>query len=487
MYRMDICIDDVMNEFAKNHKVANKKIVKKAYDYALKMHDGQTRKSGEPYIMHPLRAARFVASWGFESDMVCATLLHDVVEDCNTTIEEIERLFGNSISGIVDSVTSLDKDLENAVGLTKEEIDKLSDDKLQERMTEKALFVKVADRLDNLYTIDIFPIEKQIKKAKHTREIIIPMLMREGAFQIIDLLEDLCLKIEHSERHNNIQEEYTRLLEENSYTTTSVLKLFTDVFHTGSLYVPTDIRATLDYVTRFKYNPRSSISVYRQLTADADNINQDLSKLLCKKNIAMYDLTLVINDEKNSPHGPDRPYDLSPLDVFFKIYENVLVNHNICILDYKETTYGDSSYLVLRDEMDNLYRLFIKTETQYARYKLGHVIDSDDNDFDSDFSTVGSPKKIKVFTKKGEARYIDAGATMLDFAFMIHSELGYHFDYATIDNNKGQRANAYDRLSPGDQITIETNPDIQPKIQWFKYVKTERAIEHLIHKLNGKT
>lgn len=486
MYIMDICIDDVMNELVKNHKVSNKKIVKKAYDYAFEMHDGQTRKSGEPYIMHPLRVARFIATWGFESDVICAALLHDVVEDCHTTIDEVERLFGDSISRIVDAVTSLDKDLENADELSKEEIDTLSDIKLQERMTEKALFVKAADRLDNLYTIDIFPEEKQVKKAKHTREVIIPMLMKEEAFKIIDQLEDLCLKIEHTERYNRINTEYARLREANAYTTDSVLKLFTDIFHSGSMFVSTELRLYLDYVAHFKYNTRSSISVYRQLIADADNITQDLPKLLCKKNIAMYDLTLVINDEKNSLHGPDRPYELSPLDVFFKIYEGVLMNHNICILDYKTTTYGESNYFILRDEMDNLYRLFVKTETQYMRYKLGHVIDSDDYTFDSDFSNTGATKKIKVFTKKGEAKYIDAGATMLDFAFMIHSELGFHFNYATIDNNKGQRANAYDRLSPGDQITIETDPEIQPKIQWFKYVKTEKATEHLIHKFSTK-
>lgn len=485
MYIMDICIDDVMNELVKNHKVSNKKTVKKAYDYALEMHEGQSRKSGEPYIMHPLRVARFVATWGFESDVICAALLHDVVEDCQTTLDKVERLFGDSISKIVDSLTSLDKDIENADELTKEELDKLSDTKLQEQMTEKALFIKAADRLDNLYTIDIFPKEKQIKKAKHTREVIIPMLIKEEAYKIIDQLEDLCLKIEHSERYNDINTEYAKLRETNSCTTDAVLKLFTDVFHTGSMYVSTELRSYLDYVARFKYNVRSSVSIYRQLIADAENINRDLPKLLCKKNIAIYDLTLVINDEKNSLHGPDRPYELSPLDVFFKIYENILMNHNICILDHKTTTYGESNYFILRDEMDNLYRLFIKTETQYMHYKLGHVIDSDDYTFDSDFSNTGTAKKIKVFTQKGEAKYIDAGATMLDFAFMIHSELGFHFDYATIDNNKGQRANAYDRLSPGDQITIETNPEIQPKIQWFKYVKTERAIEHLIHRFSN--
>ena len=486
MYIMDICIDDVMKELVRNHKISNKKIVKKAYDYAFEMHEGQTRKSGEPYIMHPLRVARFIASWGFESDVICAALLHDVVEDCPTTIKDIEILFGDSISNIVDAVTSLDKDLENAEGLTKEELDKLSDLKLKEKMTEKALFVKAADRLDNLYTIEIFPKEKQIKKAIHTREVIIPMLMKEEAYKIIDELEDLCLKIEHTDRYNTINTLYQNLRETNSYTTTSVLKLFTDIFHEGSMYVSAETKSYLDYISRFKYNTRSSISVYRQLVSDAENINRDLPKLLNKKNIAMYDLTLVINDDKNSTHGPDRPYELSPIDIFFRIYEDVLINHNICIWNHRTTTYGESTYFILKDEMDNLYRLFIKTETQYLRYKLGHIIDSDDYTFDSDFSNVGLPSKIKVFTQKGEAKYIESGATMLDFAFMIHSKLGFHFNYATIDNNKGQHAHAYDRLSPGDQITIVKNEEITPKIQWFKYVKTERAIEHLIHYFSSK-
>ena len=145
----------------------------------------------------------------------------------------------------------------------------------------------------------------------------------------------------------------------------------------------------------------------------------------------MYDITLVINDDKDSIHGPDRPYDLSPYDIFFKLYEGVLMNNGICIIDHKSTTYGDSNYFILKDKMDNLYRLFIKTETQYMHYKLGHVIDVEDFNFEEVNNT--PENKIKVFTAKSEARYIDASATMLDFAFMIHSELGFHFEYAMID------------------------------------------------------
>lgn len=482
MYTMDICIDDIMRELVRNHKVANKKIVQKAYDFASEMHKGQTRKSGEPYIMHPLRVARYIASWGFESDVICAALLHDCIEDCDTNINEISKLFGTSISEAVDAVTSLDKELDKAFHLTKEEIDKLSDIKLQEKMTEKALFVKAADRLDNLNTIDSFSEEKKINKAKHTREVLIPMLMKEGAYRIIDQLENLCLKLEHPDRYNAIQSEYESILLRNSYSTGKVLRSFLDIFRSGNTSVTGESSPYFDYVAHFKYNTRSLISIYRQITADAENINYDLPKLLSKKNIALYDLTLVINDNKDSLHGPDRPDELSLFDIFFKIYETFLMNHGICILGYKSTTYGESCYFILRDQMDNMYRLFLKTETQYMRYKLGHIIDVDD--FGVEDSNAGLDNKIKVFTAKGEARYIDAGATMLDFAFMIHSELGFHFDYAMIDNSKTQRK-PYDRLSPGDTVTIVTNPEIQPKIQWFKYVKTEKAIEHLIRKLGG--
>ena len=480
-YTMDINIDDIIRELCKNHKVTNKKIVRKAYDYAADKHEGQRRKTGEPYIMHPLRVARFVARWGFESDVICAALLHDVVEDCHTSIEEIEKFFGSSISEIVDAVTDLHNELKKSGNLTKEEIDHLSDIKLKQRMTEKALFVKAADRLDNLYTIDGVPQEeKRINKAIHTRDIIIPMLKKEEAYRIIDQLEALCLKIEHPDRHAEITNIYNKMLNANSMTTDEVLMKFENVFQPGSVEVPIEYRSYLDYIARFKYNPRSSISVYRQINAEANNINNDLSHLLCKKNVAMYDLTLIINDETDSANGVDRPSELTPTDIFFKVYEGALMDSGICIVDHKDTTYGESSYFVLRDRMDNLYRLFIKTETQYMRYKLGHVIDIDDYNLnpDEDIETT----KIKVFTKSGEAKYIEAGATMLDFAFMIHSEIGFHFEYAMVDNNKTRRK-AYDRLTPGDTITIVTNPDINPDIKWFKYVKTEKAVEHLIRKL----
>lgn len=479
-YIMDVNIDDIMRELSKNHKVTNKKTVKKAYEFAAKKHELQKRKTGEPYIMHALRVARFVSSWGFESDVIASALLHDTVEDCNVTIEEIENLFDSNIAEMVDALTSLDKELENIDNLSKEQIDNLSDIKLKEKMTEKALFIKAADRLDNLYTIDgVKDEEKRIKKAIHTREIIIPMLKLEEAYRIIDELEVLCLKIEHPDRYAAINEYYGKLLDSNSITTKKNLDLFKKVFSYENNKMSSELSPYSDYIANFKYNPRSPISVYRQINLVADNINTDIRKFINKKNIAMYDLTLVINDNNDSHNGHDRPSELTPMDIFFKIFEVELMDNGICIVGRYDTTYGDSSYFLLRDELDNLYRLFIKTETEYMRYKLGHIIDADDYNVNPDEDS--NTKKIKVFTASGEARYIEAGATMLDFAFMIHTDIGFEFDYALIDNTKTHHT-YYERLSEGDTITIKTRPDVKPELKWIKYVKTSKAIDILIRK-----
>ena len=473
---MDICIDDVIRELTKNHKITNKSNVKKAYDYAALNHKNQKRKSGEPYIMHPLRVANLVASWGFESDVICAALLHDIIEDCAITLEHISNEFDSNIAKMVDTVTSIDKEIKDRTSLTKEEIDELSDRRLKEKMSEKALFIKVADRIDNLRTIDCFPEEKKIKKAQHTRSVIIPMLLHEEAFQLVDILENLCLKLEHPERCQLIDNMHENLLRINSYTTTKTLKLFSEVFSPDSSIVTNEFSSLRSSISDFKYNPRSPISIYRQINAQADNLNRDFSKLLCKKNIALYDLTLIISDE-SARAKQNLSEELRPSDIFLELYKNFLADKGFYLLDRGITTYKDSYYYILCDEMDNRYRLFVKTETEYMRYKLGHVIDIEDIKFDG--SDDLNETKIKLFKKDHSSIYIESGATMLDFAFAIHSEIGLHFDYALIDDSKTQHK-AFERLNEGDTITIVANPNIKPTLHWFKYVKTSKAVEHLI-------
>ena len=115
-------------------------------------------------------------------------------------------------------------------------------------------------------------------------------------------------------------------------------------------------------------------------------------------------------------------------------------------------------------------------------YKLGHIIDTEDV---TDFGTAIDGKKIKVYRRDETAMYIEAGATFLDFAFAIHSEIGLHFNYATIDGSKTQRK-PYEKINEGDIISVETDPTIEPNLHWFKYVKTGKAMDYLIKYLSGK-
>lgn len=304
--------------------------------------------------------------------------------------------------------------------------------------------------------------------------------MREGAYQLVNELENLCLKIEHPDRYLEINRLYTEMLRCNAFTTRKVLHLFKELFSRNSSLIPNTLLPYLSYIVDFTCSPRSPISIFRQLNREANNINHDLHKLLCKKNVAMYDLTLIVADDSTAADK------LTPLDIFYTFYAEALMEKGICILDYKETTHQDARYLVLCDSMDNLYRLFIKTEKEYLHYKLGHIVESDDVISFKDIDTLDPRntynKKIKVFKRDGSALYIDAGATMLDFAFAVHSEIGLHFDYALVDGSKTRRP-PYERLNEGDKITVVPSEEVKARIQWFKYVRTSKAVEHLVRYL----
>lgn len=472
MYQRKINFNDIISSLSANHKVFSKNAVKRAYTYAEKKHEGQFRKTGESYIMHPLRVAKFIAEWGFDSEMVIAALLHDVVEDCNTSIEEIMNEFGSPVANMVNTLTAVNKELHKAKGLSKQEIDKMSDAHLLRTMSEKAMFIKIADRLDNLNTIEGVSEEKQIGKAQHTREILIPMVKKEGAYYLVDQLEELCFKIEHKERYNEISSRYYELRLSNAITTGKIQALLSELFSGNSHLLPKELLSYQSNILDFTCTPRTKVSIFRQLSQEADNLKLELPQLFTKHKIALYDFTLILDNSISNP-----------LDVFYKYYEAVLSDRDIYILDYKKTSYEDSKYLLLCDEMDNLYRFFLRTESEQMHYKLGNIIDTDSSlsfvDVDDVDPRDAYKNKIKVFKKDGSACYIDAEATVLDFAFAIHSDLGLHFHYAIIDNLKTGLP-AHTRLNEGDMIEIVPNPKIKPKIQWFNCVKTSRATHYLV-------
>ena len=475
-YALVVNISDVMKAYSKNHKVGNKYGIKRAYEFAEKKHAGQTRGSGEPYIKHPLRVARLAAEWGSESDVIMAALLHDVAEDCGVPLSEIRELFGSNVEKIVDTVTALsDKEFANHT-LTKAQKDLLSDAKLQSRMNSEALLVKIADRIDNLNTLSGVKPEKRVPKAEHTKEIIIPMARLAKADHLADVLEDLCFKIEHPKMYEDIEKQYRQLLKDNSMTCQETLNTLEETVSSG--YSSRALGKYRRYITGFVHSERPCISIYRQISREALNLKEDLPDLLTKYKIELYDLTFIVSDEID-----DEKPGMHPYDVFFQYFDKALSSKGLYLLKYCFTSNKSTGYFLLSDEMDNMYRLFVRTELEYQRFLYGSIVDPDSN-FSIDNVNEVEPRdtyneKIRVFRRDGTAMDIDQGATVLDFAFYIHTDLGLHFDHAIIDESK-TKLPLSTRLSEGDLVTIVTSDKVSPDITWFKHVNTSRAKHTLV-------
>lgn len=364
--------------------------------------------------------------------------------------------------------------------------------KLIKNMNRRALLIKIADRLDNLNTIECFDLEKQARKARDTREILIPIANEAGAFQLMDQLQNLCIKIEHRDRYNALSQAYNQILLINSNSMNLFLNNLVSLVNTligiskdsfsSSILEMNKGTGLSKAIKRVEYKKRSIASLYRQVVAASSDGRTVSADLIRKDNTASYDITLIINDDYMESRN-----DTDINDIFFQLYEDYLIYCGIEICSVGFTEHGNSSYILITDEMKNLYRVFVRSESDYARYRIGDIVDGMD---EFNFKGVDEydpkntyTKKIKVFRRDGSPMYIEEGATVLDFAFAIHTEIGLHFDYAVVDGNPA-KLGPYTRLNEGDLVIIYDSESVSPSLKWFKYVKTIKAIDKLVKKIS---
>ena len=472
MYRKNISPNDIITGMEVNHTDPDIVLVRKAIQFAEERHNGQMRKGGEPFVNHPLRVGRSMAEWGFGSEAVCAAILHDTVEDCSVSLKQIEELFGEETAELVNAMTAVDENLYKDV--SKMEIDIMSDVRFQQYASRTALFIKVADRLDNLNTIDAMPEKKQILKARHTRDILIPMMLEVGANYLVDQLEELCFLIEHRERFDLIEHYALQMRSEQAHDVADTLAFMERAFSKHDPFLPRKARACQKYIVQFTYEPRYNFSIYRQVSRKAENMREDFDRLMDNKVMPYYDLTLIVSDVTEQKNAKKRSEDVS-----YAYYDSVLWKEGISIVEVGKTTHGDYTYYILRGKHGNLYRFFVRTEQNYREYRQGKAVPEqkelmrrrriDEYDPRDTYR-----KKIKIFSRDGEAFLIDEGATVLDFAFALHKEIGLHFKYATIDETKAWMP-AHTRLNEGDMVTIVTDEESKPSFKWINYVCTNKA------------
>ncbi|UBM61833.1 RelA/SpoT family protein [Candidatus Sulfidibacterium hydrothermale] len=448
--------------------------VRKAFRMAAEAHKDMRRKSGEPYIMHPIAVATIVAGeMGLGRTSIISALLHDTVEDTDITLEDVEKMFGQKVSRIIDGLTKIDEISDNnstAQSATlKKIILTLSDD-------VRVILVKLADRLHNLRTLDVMPRNKQLRIASETLYIYAPLAYRLGFFAVKSELEELSFRYSQPELYEEIKKEIDAARSEryrylndfmvpirkalnekglkfelliNEKTTYSVWKKmrrlelpFEQIYNTFSLDIIVDVESEDESLECW--------AVYSELAKIYKPNNKRLRDWMSTPKANGYE---AIHTTVMGPQG-----QWVAVHIRSRRMQEIAQKGYAAYLKYKKQESSPGSL-----------ELWLKKTRELLN-------ENDQNDesisFIDDFKQDLFSDEIYVFTPKGDMVSLPKGATVLDFAYAIHSDLGNR----AIGANVNRQVKTIDsKLRSGDQVEIITSQIAEPQEEWYKNVVTARA------------
>ena len=445
-------------------------IIRRAYDYAASHHEGQTRKSGEPYIGHPVEVMDVIADLRLDVPSLCAGLLHDTVEDTAATVDEIGELFGEDVAFLVDGVTKLTKINFN----TREEAQAANFRKMIIAMSAdlRVILVKLADRLHNMRTLKYMKATKQERIARETMDIYAPLAHRLGISWVKTELEDLSFRYLFPEAYFEIAEKVAAKKRERENFIREVIAILEDLLREHGIE-GADIHG----------RPKNFWSIYRKMRRQHIEFEQvyDLLafRVLLPERAQCYEtLGLVHNLWKPIP-GRFKDYIAIPKP---NGYSSL---HTSVIGPYQER-------LEIQIRTFEMHRIAEEGIAAHWLYKEGKAVpDKDDAKFawlhhlmeeqqdnDDPREFMESAKidlfhdEVYVFTPKGDVMGLPQGATCVDFAYHIHTEVGHHCSGAKVN---GQMVPLRHELHNGDIIEIFTSPNQKPNKDWLNFVSTGRA------------
>lgn len=437
--------------------------------------NSSTGEGSEAYhVDRSLFIAQYMASWGFGCCAVIAALLYVLPINHITPLDELESKIDNDAYTVLKGCVNIHEQIISAKSSNLVEAYHREGRDLSSRYPE-SFYIEVAVHIDTLSQKLTSQSEDTLTFAQRTREILIPQVRYIHAYKMADLLEELCFRIENRNAYDAARSIIQKIDSLNEFSRQKFITKLRQIFDSNSNLMPEDLRRFRPYIKSFHANKRSLVSIYRFITQNDSTPHSDstflydLTKLKNFARTAFYDLTLVVSDRMED--------GCSAIDVFMGYFEAQLRPLGIFLYGYYRTANRDACYFLLSDPVKNMYRFFIKTESEYLRYLYGDIIAQDK------VTLHQQPRKnedqIKVFRKDGTAEMIEKGMTVLDFAFMIHKDLGLHFGNAILNQN-GKLQPAYTILNNGDTIEIKKSEDVTAELNWFRYVKTELAINHLI-------
>ncbi|RLB25560.1 MAG: GTP pyrophosphokinase [Deltaproteobacteria bacterium] len=464
-----IRFSDITNQILKYHPKANLDLVEKAYVYSAKVHKGQVRLSGEPYLSHPLEVAYILATMKMDTICIVAGLLHDTLEDTEASYEEIKRLFGEETAIIVDGVTKISRmRFSSAQERQAENIRKMI---LAMSADIRVILVKLADRLHNMRTLGFQPPDKQRRIAQETLDIYAPLAGRMGIYWIKSDLEDLCLYYLEPDAYNRIKSEIARKKGEREKFIQDVCQLITHKL--GELGIKASVKG------RHKH----FYSIYRKM------VDQNLSA------DQVYDILafrVIVDTLKECYEALGHIHSMwKPVPGRFKDYISV---PKMNMYQSLHTTVigplGEVMEVQIRTwEMDAIAEHGIAAHWKYKEGGAANKTDEkqfawlrqllewqqnlrDPMEFLESVRMDLFPNEVYVFTPKGEVKEFPKGATPIDFAYSIHSEVGHHCMGARVN---GKMVPLRYQLKNGDVVEIITSPKAHPSKDWLDFVKTPKA------------
>jgi GTP pyrophosphokinase/guanosine-3',5'-bis(diphosphate) 3'-pyrophosphohydrolase len=444
-------------------------LIRAAYAYAAQMHDGQTRKSGEPYFTHPVAVAAILTELHLDDATIVTALLHDTIEDTKSTYAEIARRFGDEVADLVDGVTKL-TNLQLGSTATKQAENFR---KLFMAMTKdlRVILVKLADRLHNMRTIRFQGAEKQAQKARETMEIYAPLAGRMGMQAMREELEDLSFKVLNPEARNSIIRRYVTLQRETG-----------DVVHkiTGDIKLELErARVEADVYGRAK----KPYSIWRKMQ-EKDLAFSRLSdiygfRIICAETADCYRALGLIHGRWKAVPGRFKDYISNPKSNGYRSIHTTVsgrdgkrVEVQIRSREMHEVAEsGVAAHWSYREGVRSGNPLAVDPAKWIASLtdRLGA---EDDDDFLEAVKLDMYTDQVFCFTPKGDVVQLPRGATPLDFAYAVHTKIGNSCVSAKVD---GIRVPLWTRLRNGQSVEIITAEGQRPQASWIEIVTTGRA------------
>ncbi len=445
--------------------------IRNAYEIAVEAHSKQRRKSGEPYILHPIEVARICAEEiGLGPTAIVSALLHDVVEDTTVSLEQIKEEFGEKIAMIVNGLTKLDG-LYNVPSPQAENFKKVLGTLVED---VRVVLIKMADRLHNMRTLGSMPRHKQLKIAAETSYIYAPLAHRLGLYNLKTEFLDLCMKVTDPDTYQEIARKLQATRAERTLYVNEFIKPLTQALQ------------EIPYTYRITGRPKSIYSIWNKIKTKKVQFEE------------IYDL-FAVRIVVDCPIRKEKQICWQIYSIVTDVHKPIPERLKDWITTPKSNGYESLHTTVIgpkgryvevqirSERMDDISERGFAAHWKYKGISgqqdvydvwldnVRDILDNPENDaltFINDFKTNLFHEEVYVYTPKGDLKILPKGATALDFAFNIHTDIGYHCTSIKVNNKLVPMGY---KLQNGDQLMVQTSKNQKPSEAWLKMVITSRA------------